>query len=438
MKLFGYVKQLTEIAVPIIFGNLGFIFIAVGDVVVAGRHSTQTLAAVSIATAVLSCIAMLGIGVLSAIAPIISNMRGKGKSPEKYFFPTIKFAISLSFLVSFLMLAFIPLVDYLGYSPEVSLQIKIYAGITLFSNIGAFLHCAVKDFLQAFEIVIFPNILTIFSVFLNLGLNVLFVFGYFGLPEMGVAGLAIASLFVRYFMGVTLFVYALKKLKIVNDVVKPTYYMSLLKVGLPIAFAILIEFVAFNCIPVIMGRVSELYAAAQNILCTLTSIPFMAALAISNAVAVKVGFSNGMKNVHDIKRFSLAGVIMSSCCMLVSIILISCFPRFVVGLFTPDKALIEVIVPIVFILATYQLLDGLQVTLAGIFKGLKATKIVLVANFIGYWLIAIPLGTYLAFARGMNIAGYWYAIGVAAIVLNTILLVNLFRKNKQLTTNYQQ
>lgn len=204
MRLTRYIKDLTEIAIPIIFGNLGFIFIAVGDVVVAGRHSTQTLAAVSIATAVLSCIAMLGIGILSAIAPIISNMRGKGRNPEKYFFPTIKFALLLSILVSFIMLAFIPIVDFLGYSADVTQQIKIYSAITLFSNFGAFLHCAVKDFLQAFEIVIFPNILTIFSVFLNLGLNILFVFGLWGIPEMGVAGLALASLFVRYFMGITL------------------------------------------------------------------------------------------------------------------------------------------------------------------------------------------------------------------------------------------
>ena len=437
MKLTGYVKQLTEIAVPIIFGNLGFIFIGVGDVIVAGRHSTQTLAAVSIATAVLSCIAMLGIGILSSIAPIISNMRGKGRKPEKYFFPTIKFALLLSVLVSFVMLAFIPVVDFLGYSAEVSKQIKVYAMITLFSNFGAFLHCAVKDFLQAFEIVIFPNLLTIFSVFLNLGLNFIFVFGMFGLPELGVAGLAIASLMVRYFMGISLFVYALHKLKIVKLPISFAYYASLLKVGAPIAFAILIEFVAFNCIPVIMGRVSELYAAAQNILCTLTSIPFMAALAISNAVAVKVGFSNGMKNVTDIKRYSLAGIIMSSGCMLVSILLLSFFPNFIVGLFTPDEALIQVIVPIVFILATYQLLDGLQVTLAGIFKGLKETKIVLVANFIAYWLIAIPLGTYLAFKQNLNIAGYWYAIGVAAVVLNSILLINLFKKNKQLEKQYQ-
>ena len=99
MKLKRYFKELAEISIPIILGNLGFIFIGVGDVIVAGRHSTQTLAAVSIATAVLNCIAMVGVGIISSVAPIVSNKRGEGKSAEKYYYPTIKFAVGISLIV---------------------------------------------------------------------------------------------------------------------------------------------------------------------------------------------------------------------------------------------------------------------------------------------------------------------------------------------------
>ena len=47
-----YFKELLNIAIPIIVGNLGFMLIGIGDVLVAGRHSTDTLAAISIATAI--------------------------------------------------------------------------------------------------------------------------------------------------------------------------------------------------------------------------------------------------------------------------------------------------------------------------------------------------------------------------------------------------
>ncbi len=430
MRLKRYIKEIVEISAPIIMGNLGFIFIGVGDVVVAGRHSTQTLAAVSIATAILNCIMMIGIGILSAVAPIISNMRGEGKSPEKYFYPTVKFAFLMSLFISFLIFLSVPLIGYLGYEKELANLVKTYSIITAFSTFGVLLHSSIKDFLQSFEIVLFPNILTVFAVFLNLALNILFVFGIGFIPEMGVAGLALASLITRYVMGVGLYFYALYRLsiKMHSD---HSYYKNLLIIGTPIAFSILIEFVAFNFVTIIMGRVSGLYAAAQNIVCTLTTISFMVPLAIANGVSVKVGYSNGAKNYLDVRRFALSGILMSELFMLCSALIVVSFPKLLISLFTTDSELIDVTVPIVYVLASFQLFDGLQVTLAGIFKGLKDTNIVMIANFVSYWLISIPLGTVLAFRYQQNIMGYWYALCFAAIILCTIMFTKLLYKYKQ-------
>ena len=62
-----YVKELLNIALPIIMGNLGFILIGAGDVLIAGRHSTDTLAAISIATAITNCILTFGIGLIASV-----------------------------------------------------------------------------------------------------------------------------------------------------------------------------------------------------------------------------------------------------------------------------------------------------------------------------------------------------------------------------------
>ena len=79
-----YIKDIANIAGPIILGNLGFIMIGVGDVIVAGRYSTDTLAAVSLATAIINCIMIFGIGILGSTSAILSNYRGAGKEAEKY------------------------------------------------------------------------------------------------------------------------------------------------------------------------------------------------------------------------------------------------------------------------------------------------------------------------------------------------------------------
>ena len=426
-----YAKDILNIAFPIIIGNLGFIMIGVGDVIVAGRHSTNTLAAVSLATAITNCIMMLGIGILGSISAILSNYRGEGKNIKKYFCPSIKFSIILALITSSLIFSCIPFIDKLGFASELTPIIKDYFFITAFAAFGGYLHCAIKEYLQAFEIVLFPNLLTIFCIFLNLVLNIIFVFGYGFVPEMGAIGLAISSLIVRYFMGLVLLIYSFFKVEIgnIND---NQYYKDLLKVGFPAAMAIMIEFTGFNIIAVVMGRVNGIYAAAHNIICTLTSVSFMIPLAISNATAVKVGYTNGAKMFASLKKYAFTGIKISVGFMVFSAIIVGLFARFWTGLFTEDIELIKICVPIVYLLCFFQIFDGLQVSLSGIFRGIKKTKIVMISNFIGYWIIAFPIGCILAFKFRLNLLGFWYALGFSAVVLCTIMLLSMLKNFKKL------
>lgn len=427
-----YIKDILNIALPIMLGNLGFILIGVGDVIVAGRHSTDTLAAVSIATAIINCISMFGIGILCSISAILSNYRGAGKNAEKYFYPSLKFTAILSVIITLAIIAFIPVIGKLGFEDRLVPLIKDYFWILAFSTFGAYLHCMSKEYLQAFEIVVFPNILTVICIFVNLILNIILAFGFGPIPEMGVKGLALSSFITRYIMGGVLFWYCFKRTNIQHFKDK-NYYKDLLKVGTPSSLAVVIEFIGFNAVTVILGRISGVYAAAQNIVCTLTTISFMIPFAISNATAVKVGFANGAKYYKSLKTYAYTGIFMAVAFMTCSAIVVSSFPEFLVSLFTKDQQLIDVCIPIVFALCFFQVFDGLQVALAGVFKGLKQTGVVMLANFIGYWLVSIPVGCYLGLKLKLNLLGFWYGLVSAAVVLCSILLTTMlvkFRKMK--------
>lgn len=426
-----YTKDLLQIAFPIILGNLGFIMIGVGDVIIAGKHSTDTLAAISLATAIINCITIMGIGVLGSISPVLSNYRGANKEPEKYFYPSLKFTFVLSILISLIIAGFIPFIDKFGFENHLNPLIKDYFFITAFSVFGGYLHYMSKEFLQSFEIVLFPNLLTIFCIFLNLGLNIIFAFGFWIIPEMGAKGLAIASLIVRYFMGIVLFLYCYKKIKIKYHKDK-NYYKDMLKVGIPSSLAIMIEFVAFNSITVIMGRVSGIYAAAQNIICTITSIAFMVPLAIGNAAGVKVGFANGAKKFKSLKQYANIALLLSASFMAFSAVIVATAPGVVTSLFTNDKELINVCVPIIYMLCFFQVFDGLQAAFAGIFRGLKKTEIIMLGNFISFWLIALPLGCILGLYFKFNLIGFWYALIIAAIILCSIMYGNLLYQYKKM------
>lgn len=423
---FPYAKELLNLALPMIMGNIGFVLILSTNVFVAGRYSTHVLAAVSIAVAITSCIFMFGMGLLAGISPILSNKLGAKKSAKVYFYPTIKFAMILAAITTLMIISSIGIMGKLGFEDSLMHDINIYTFILSFSTFGAFLQVSLKEFLQAYEIVVFPNVVTVLGVFFNLILNWIFVFGWWKIPPMGIVGLGITNVTTRVFMGGAILIYCLCLFKFSHpkEEIKE-YYGSLLKVGLPISFAVAIEFLAFNGIAIIMGRVSGLYAAAQNVITTLTNISFMIPLAVSNAIAVKVGFSNGAKNFVDLKRYAISG-----CCL--SILVMSCFslifgffPKVCAEIFTSDIRLVNIIVPIMIIVASFQVFDGLQVSLAGIFKGIKRTKIVVASNFIWYLLFSLPFGCFLAFKVGLDLKGFWVAIatasGMICVTLSSVL-----------------
>lgn len=426
-----YINELLTLALPMIMGNLGVIFIGIGTVFVAARYSTDALAAISIGNSIISCVFMFGIGILASVSPILSNFRGSRAGAKKYFLPTIQFSTFLALLSTLIILACVPLVEKIGFEAKLIPVIKDYMIISAFSTFGAYLHLALKEFLQAFEIVFFPNLIAVFSVILNILLSFVLVFGWWGIPSMGVIGFGLVNVFVRTFEGLFLLMFALHFLKI-KKYFNITYFQNLLKIGLPIAFALLVEFLAFNIITIIMGRVSSIYAASQNILLTFSTATIMVPIAISNAIAIKVGFANGAKNYTEAKRYALAGIGISVGFMLVCAFVYMLFPTFLVNIFTHDYTLVKICVPILFLLGVFQVFDGLQASLGGVLKGIKKTKIVMASSVIAYWLIGLPLGCWLAFRHQMALYGFWIGLAVALFAMSLILSLILLAKVKKI------
>lgn len=427
-----YIKELLNLALPIIMGNMGIILIGACDVFVAAKYSTQALASISIANSIISTIFFFGIGLIVGVSPLLSNLRGEKSNIKKYFLPTINFAMLLAFISTVLILFLIPVIGRVGLEASLIPAIKNYMFICAFSTFGAYLQAALREYLQAFEIVVFPNFLNIVGVFVHLFLDFVFVFGWFHLPAMGVVGLAVATILSRTLMGLILFLYCLVFIRIrrYRDF---NYFINLLKIGFPIAISIVLEVFAFNVITILIGRVSGVYAAAQNILLTLSTATFMIPMAISNAIAVKVGFANGAKNFVDLKIYTICGISISVGFMSLCAFGFIFFPKFFANIFTQDAELINICVPILILMGFFQIFDGLQVSLGGFFKGIKQTRIVMAGNFGAYWLIGLPLGVILAFKFKMYLFGFWVGLTASLILLGSTLLYIMLKRLKEIS-----
>ena len=89
-----------------------------------------------------------------------------------------------------------------------------------------------------------------------------------------------------------------------------------------------------------------------------------------------------------------------------------------------------------YIVALFQCFDGLQCSLSGVLKGLKKTFMVSVADFIGYILIGISLGSFFAFKMKLNLFGFWIGIGISSACVGFVLLIEIMRLYKKLNKEY--
>jgi len=423
-KLNSYKKYFTDIinlSVPLIVGNLGQVLIGATDVFIAAKHSTNTLAAISIANSIIFCILIMGMGLMSAISIQMSNMRGNRKPTKKFLITVLNYSMLLAVIFCTICLLMVPLIPKMGFDPILVPMIKEYVFICAFSLFGMYLYQCLREFLMAYEIVKFPNLILVIALILNFVLAYSLVFGLGPIPGLGVIGLALAAFIVRMLMGLILLVYCFDLIHFKNPF-DTNLIKQLLKIGYPIGIAMFLEFLGFNLITILVGREAGILAATHNIGVTITSSAYVIPMSISAAT--------------EIKRYSLSGTMMSVIFMAFCSVLLLFYPKPIFEIFTSNKEMLALGLPTLHIAAFYLMFDGLQVSLSGILKGLKMTKVASVSLIAGYWLFGLPFGYYLAYHYHMSLRGFWIGLATSFLFMSIIFLVVIHRKFAKLKKLY--
>ncbi|MCD7739783.1 MAG: MATE family efflux transporter [Candidatus Gastranaerophilales bacterium] len=429
-----YYTDLLILALPLLIGNLGHTLIGAEDVLVIAKYNINSLAAISIANSIIVTIFIFGLGIICAISIILSNMRGAKHGIKKHLLSTLIFSVITAFIFTILCYSTKYIIPYLGFEQVLIPYIQEYIAIVSFSMFGIFIFEGLKQFMQSYEIVKFPNILMLIAVVINLVFDIVFVFGCGFIPSMGSRGAAIATLSIRTLLGLIMLFYVFRFIDFKSQI-NFSYMIYLLKIGIPIGIGLFLEVLAFNIITVLVGRETGLLAAAHSILITITNATFMVPLAISTALSVKVAYYFGAKKTEGIKNFSIAGLILGVGFMACMGIILALFPIQIISLFTNDEELLKITVPIVSITAMYQIFDGLQVVSGGILKGFKMTKFVSGAVLFGYWAAGMPAALLFVKKYGLSLRGYWLALAISLCVMGFIQAVTAKNKFNQIKKN---
>jgi MATE family multidrug resistance protein len=172
-----------------------------------------------------------------------------------------------------------------------------------------------------------------------------------------------------------------------------------------------------------MGWIGAPAVAAHAVALQIAAITFMVPLGLGQAATVRVGLALGRGDHAGVTRAGWTSWVIGVGFMGAMALLIWAFPRQLVTLFLTDEPanalVIGLAVSFLRVAAAFQLVDGAQVIGAGMLRGLHDTRWPLLFALVGYWLVGLGIGVWLAFGRDWQGVGIWVGLasGLAAVAV---------------------
>lgn len=425
-----YRKNLA-LSIPVILTQVGQMVTQLADTMMVGQYGGEDslpLAAVSFGSSMAFLILIGCIGVALGLTPLVGERFAQGNKQEckSLLHNALIFYTLLGVLVGAAQYAATPLLYYLGQPVDVVDGAIPYYQMLAYSIPFMLFFFGFKSFLEGVGNTKVVMMITILANAMNVWFNYLFIYGHWGLPEMGAEGAGLATTLSRAASAAMVFGYFLCK-KQYADYLKGFTLRALrlervrrlLSIGLPIAGQMFLESSAFVGTAVMIGWLGEVSLSANQIAITLGNCAFMVILSIGSAATIRISHCYGQRNKEELRlathatyHLVLAWSLLAS---LVFILLRHDIPR----LFTDNEEVIAITADLMFFVALYQLWDGMQNVSVGILRGLQDVKIIMPIAFAAYWLINLPAGYLLGIPGGMGASGFFlsYSFGLSAAAL---------------------
>lgn len=413
---------------------LGQVMTGVADSIMVGWTGATPLAASSFANVFFTIPLFFGVGVSYAITPLVAEADGSGDASRVVAVLKNGTFINLAtgLLLVVLIFAIEPLLIHLNQPVEVVRLALPYLSIVALSILPTMVFQTYRQFAEGLHDTRMAMIVVIGSNLLNVLLNYLLIFGKFGFPELGLNGAGWATLISRVVMGLSMFlyVYYAPKFHAYRGGFSITGYSKklinqMLHIGIPAGSQFIFEAGAFGLSAIMMGWFGTTALAAHQIAINLATISYMTTSGLASAATIRVGHFLGKKNRKQLTNAAYTLIIMALGLMVAWAVLFIIGRYLLPTLYIRDTDVITLTASLLVIAGFFQLSDGMQVVCAGALRGLQDVKIPSLLIFVAYWIIALPLGYYLAFTLELGPSGIWYGLLIGLTLVAGALFVRL-------------
>ena len=278
---------------------------------------------------------------------------------------------------------------------------------------------------------------------INIILDPILIFGYFGLPRMEVTGAAVATVIgqiVAFFLAVLLNKKKNTDVHLSLKGFRPSGKMigRILGIGVPsmlmIAIGSLMTY-SFNLVldrfndPLTQSMLGETGKTVFGAYFKLQSFIFMPVFGINNAVLAISAYNYGARKPERITSVIKYGILGATAMMLLGTVLFLAIPDALLGFFNPDAETLAVGEPALRIMCIPFLAAGVCIIFNGVYQGLGKSQYSMYVSMTRQLIVLIPVAYLLSLSGSMDAVWFAFPIAeVASLALSILLMLRLYRK----------
>ena len=438
---------LRKVTIPGSVGSLFQTFYNLVDTWFAGRISAEAIGAIAKSFPIYFTIIAIGVGLSAGTNTLIGNNIGSKniKKASLFVAQSIIYAVVLSILVTLFGLNVSDfLLSLMGADQEGIILSRKYLDIIFYGTIIVLIQISLNGTLNAQgDTKSYRNVL-IFSFFLNIFLNPLFIFGYGFIPAFGISGLAIATV-ISQFVGLLYLAYKVYSCEL-KKYLKPQCFIpkydllkELLYQSTPVMFSMLFIGVGLFNILYFIGQFGDLATAGYGAALRIEQVFLLPVIGLNTAVLSIGGQNFGAKSYDRIRELYRKALFFGSSFMICAGIIIFFGAESLVSLFTDNSeaiyhgsiylkvaALIGPIYPVFFI--TTAVFQAVKKPLYSLYLSiLRLTAF----PFLSLWYVINIRGGEYEDIFYTIMATNW-AMGIAVLIFIGYFLNNVFKQKKTL------
>ncbi len=430
-------KLLGTMALPLVISNLVQALYNIVDSIFVAKINENATKAVTLAFPIQMLIIAVAVGTGVGMSSLMSRKLGEGNAKDASIAANQGFFLSIISSMLFVLFGifFSSVFFHANTTNAEILKMGIpYLKICCVFSIGVFIQINCERIMQGTGKALMSMIVQVIGAVVNIILDPIFIFGYFGLPAMGVAGAAVATVCGQLTAAVIAVILCIKRIKDVRISLrgmKPNLPMigTIYKVGLPSIIMQALNSFILMIINALLMPVSELSVWILGVYFKIQSFVFMPIFGLNNGVIPIVAYNYGARRKRRISQTIRLSLITALTVMAIGTLLFWICPELLVSMFKPTQDTLAAACSAFRIISISFVFSGVSIVFSGVFQALGKGLSSLIISTIRQALVLLP--AMIALLHFAGPAHIWYSYVIAefvAFVLSVIIMLRTYRK----------